>query len=135
MIKCTLYPGIKVFITSGGKEQAAGIAGEKVRELCDLIPALNKEIVWDRGPQGSKIGRDDVQIVFKNGSIFNVVANKESSRGGRRHSGLIDEVILVDGEKFSQVILPMMNVSRRAANGEVDPNDKMNKSQTYITLS
>ena len=23
----------------------------------------------------------------------------------------------------------MMNVSRRAANGEVDPNDKMNKSQ------
>ena len=26
-----------------------------------------------------------------------------------------------------------MNVSRRAANGEVDPNDKMNKSQTYIT--
>ena len=48
---------------------------------------------------------------------------------GRRHSGLIDEVILVDGEKFSQVIVPMMNVSRRAANGEVDPNDKMNKSQ------
>lgn len=29
----------------------------------------------------------------------------------------------------------MMNVSRRAANGEVDPNDKMNKSQIYITLS
>lgn len=26
-----------------------------------------------------------------------------------------------------------MNVSRRAANGEVDPNDKMNKSQIYIT--
>lgn len=49
--------------------------------------------------------------------------------------GLIDEVILVDGEKFSQVIVPMMNVSRRAANGEVDPNDKMNKSQIYITLS
>lgn len=27
----------------------------------------------------------------------------------------------------------MMNVSRRAANGQVDPNDKMNKSQCYIT--
>lgn len=133
MIKCILYPGIKVFITSGGKEQAAGIAGEKVRELCDLVPALHNEIRWDRGPSGSKIGNDDVQIIFKNGSIFNVVANKESSRGGRRHSGLIDEVILVDGEKFSQVIVPMMNVSRRAANGEVDPNDKMNKSQIYIT--
>lgn len=27
----------------------------------------------------------------------------------------------------------MMNVSRRAANGSVDPNDRMNKSQIYIT--
>lgn len=27
----------------------------------------------------------------------------------------------------------MMNVSRRAANGEVDPDDRMNKSQVYIT--
>lgn len=27
----------------------------------------------------------------------------------------------------------MMNVSRRAANGTVDPNDRMNKSQIYIT--
>lgn len=26
-----------------------------------------------------------------------------------------------------------MNVSRRTPNGEVDPNDKMNKSQIYIT--
>ena len=36
--------------------------------------------------------RDEVEIVFKNGSRFNVVAARESSRGGRRHSGLIDEV-------------------------------------------
>lgn len=106
MIKCVLYPGIKVFITSGGKEQAAGIAGEKVREICDMIPAFNKEIIWDRTADGSKIQKDNVQIVFRNGSRFDVVATKESSRGGRRHSGLIDEVILVDGEKFSQVILP-----------------------------
>ena len=27
----------------------------------------------------------------------------------------------------------MMNVSRRAANGTVDPKDRMNKSQIYIT--
>lgn len=76
-----------------------------------------------------------MQVVFKNGSRFDVVATKETSRGGRRHSGLIDEVILVDGEKFSEVVLPMMNVSRRAANGSVDPNDRMNKSQIYITLT
>lgn len=27
----------------------------------------------------------------------------------------------------------MMNVSRRTPNGKVDPNDKMNKSQIFIT--
>lgn len=97
-----------------------------------MIPSIKKEINWAPG-QTKLNGKDYVQVVFKNGSRFDVVAAKESSRGGRRHSGLIDEVILVDGEKFSQVILPMMNVSRRAANGQVDPNDKMNKSQVYIT--
>ena len=105
MEKCILYPGIKVFITSGGKEQAAGIAAEKINEICDMIPSIKKEINWAPG-QTKLNGKDYVQVVFKNGSRFDVVAAKESSRGGRRHSGLIDEVILVDGEKFSQVILP-----------------------------
>lgn len=86
MIKCVLYPGIKVFITSGGKEQAAGIADEKVAEICELIPGFKNEIDWGRGK--SKSSKDNVEIVFKNGSIFNVVAVRESSRGGRRHSGL-----------------------------------------------
>lgn len=134
LVKCILYPGIKVFITSGGKEQAAGIAREKILELCDLIPPLRKEINWTPG-MTTLNGKDYIQVTFRNGSRFDVVAAKESSRGGRRHSGLIDEVILVDGEKFSQVILPMMNVSRRAACGQVDPNDRMNKSQIYITLT
>lgn len=93
MIKCILYPGIKVFITSGGKEQAAGIAGEKVQELVALIPALRKEIIWDKsedkwGYGWTKIQKDYVEVIFKNGSRFDVVAAKESSRGGRRHSGL-----------------------------------------------
>lgn len=112
--------------------EAAGIAKEKVTEIIDLIPSINKEIDWTAGKTKLN-GKDYIQVVFKNGSRFDVVATKESSRGGRRHSGLVDEVILVDGEKFSQVIVPMMNVSRRAANGQVDPNDKMNKSQVYIT--
>ena len=32
MIRCVLYPGAKLFVTSGGKEQAAGIIKEKVGE-------------------------------------------------------------------------------------------------------
>lgn len=75
--------------------EAAGIAGEKVQEICDLIPFFEKEINWERGKNGSKIQNDRVEINFKNGSIFNVVGAKESSRGGRRHSGLnISSLIL-----------------------------------------
>ena len=31
MIRCILYPGAKLFVTSGGKEQASGIMKEKVQ--------------------------------------------------------------------------------------------------------
>lgn len=133
LVTCILYPGIKVFMTSGGKEQANSIAMEKVNEICDLIPAFKDEIIWGRGDHTTKLTKNEVSVKFKNGSIFDVVAVKQSTRGGRRHSGLVDEVILIDGEEFSSVILPLMNVPRRTANGEVDPDDTRNKSQIYIT--
>lgn len=98
MVKCILYPGIKVFITSGGKEQATGILKEKVQELVDLIPPLGKEIDWTPGK--TLFGKDYAQVTFKNGSRFDVVATKDSSRGGRRHSGLIDEVSRIASKSF-----------------------------------
>lgn len=42
---------------------------------------------------------------------------------------------MVDGEKLNAVILPLMNVSRRATCGLVDPDEILNKSQTYITTA
>lgn len=48
--------------------------------------------------------------------------------------GLLEEVILIDGTALNEVILPLMNVSRRAANGEVDPDETLNKSQIYVNL-
>ena len=107
MIKCILYPGIKVFITSGGKEQAANIAREKISELCNLIPPLNKEIDYAK----SMFRTDYVEIWFKNGSRFDVVAAKESSRGGRRNSGLIDEVSKIACKSFFHQSVGLANVS------------------------
>jgi len=133
MLRCILYPGAKLFIASGGKEQAANIAREKVEELIDLLPPLHKEIDWRPGK--TQFAKDYVRVQFKNGSRLDIVAVRESTRGGRRHGGLIEEVILVDGEKLNTVILPLMNVSRRAANGEVDPREVLNKSQIYVTTA
>lgn len=102
MIKCILFPASKLFITSGGKEQAANIAKEKIEELCDLIPMFNKEINWKK----STFGKDYVRVEFKNGSRLDVVAARQSARGGRRHGGLMEECILIDGQALNEVILP-----------------------------
>lgn len=83
MIRCVLYPGAKLFVCSGGKEQAASIAKEKIEEICELIPAFKREIDWRPGK--SLFGKDYVKIEFKNGSRLDVVAARNSARGGRRH--------------------------------------------------
>ncbi len=131
LIRCILYPGAKLFICSGGKEQAANIAKEKIEEIFDLFPAIKNETI----EKENQFGKDYVRIQFKNGSRLDVVAVRESSRGGRRHGGLMEEVLLIDGEKLNTVIIPLMNVSRRAKNGEVDPEESLNKSQIYVTTA
>lgn len=88
VLRCILYPGAKLFIVSGTKEQGAAIAKEKIEELKELIPALKNEI----NERKSLYGKDYVRIQFKNGSRLDVVAARESTRGGRRHGGLIEEV-------------------------------------------
>ena len=82
MLRCILFPGSQLFVTTGGKQQAASITIAKIDEICRLIPALNNEIDWSRGK--SKRSRDDVNYIFKNGSRINILAARESSRGQRR---------------------------------------------------
>lgn len=104
MIRCILYPGAKLFVTSGGKEQAAGIIKEKVGEICTLVPAFDKELDRRRGV--TQEGKDYCKYVFRSGSYFDNVAARESSRGKRRHGGLIEECVGVDGTILNEVLIP-----------------------------
>lgn len=133
MCKCILYPRCKLFVTSGGKEQAAGIIKEKVQEICTLIPAFKNEIDWTRGK--TLEGKDYCKYVFTNGSYFDNIAARESSRGKRRHGGLIEECVGVDGTILSEVIIPTMNVSRMCMDGSTHPEEQLNKSQIYVTTA
>lgn len=38
------------------------------------------------------MGKDYIQLKFRNGSQFDVVGALDSQRGGRRNGGLIDEI-------------------------------------------
>lgn len=117
MCRCILYPRCKLFVTSGGKEQAAGIAKEKVGEICQKIPAMAREIDTRRGK--TQEGKDYCKYIFKNGSYFDNVAARESSRGKRRQGGLIEECVGVDGNILNEVLIPLMNIDRECLDGTV----------------
>jgi hypothetical protein len=79
MIRCILYPGVHLFVTSGGKEQGASILHDKVQEICSLIPSFGREIDWGRGK--TQESKDKVRYVFKNTSVLDNLAARESTRG------------------------------------------------------
>lgn len=133
IIRCTLFPGSHLFVTTGGKEQAAGIAREKVEELCKLIPGIKNEIDWSRG--ASKASKDMVEYKFKNGSVLDIMAARQSSRGKRATGGLMEECILIDQTLLNEVIIPTMNVDRRLSDGTRHREEVINKSQIYVTTA
>lgn len=133
MLRCILYPGSHLFVTTGGKEQAAGIAKEKADELCKLIPGLRNELDWTRGK--TKTSKDNIELVFKNGSKLDIMAARQSSRGKRATGGLMEECILIDQILLNEVIIPTMNVDRRLADGSRREEETVNKSQIYVTTA
>ena len=133
-IRCILYPRAKLFITSGGKQQAAAIVTEKVDELCELVPALNREINKDRG-KGTQFQKDYVKVLWKSKSYFDNIVARESSRGKRRHGGLVEECVGVDGKILNEVIIPTMNIDRQCADGTFQEDETLNKSQIFVTTA
>jgi hypothetical protein len=133
MLRCIFFPGADLFVTTGGKEQAASITLSKVEELCRLLPFLANEINWERGM--TKKSKDDVCYVFKNGSKLDILAAKESSRGQRRTGGLMEECVLIDKTALNEIVIPTTNVNRNIAGETTDPKEVVNKSQVYITTA
>lgn len=133
MTRAVLYAGSKLFVTSGGKEQASGILKEKVQEICTLVPGFAKEIDWGRGK--TLEGKDYCKYIFKSGSYIDNLGASEKSRGKRRHGGLVEECVGVDGTILNEVIIPVMNVSRRLPDGTSDDNEVLNKSQIFVTTA
>lgn len=76
---------------------------------------------------------DSVQFNFSNGSIFDVVGGH--MRGGRRHSGLFEEVIDQDPDYINAEIIPLLNTLRlNPRTGEVNPGEPQGM-KTYITTA
>lgn len=133
MLRCILYPGSHLFVTTGGKEQAASITVAKIEEICKMIPSLHNEINWERGK--SKTSKNDAKYIFKNGSVIDILPAIESSRGQRRHGGLMEECVLIDQTALNEIIIPTTNIDRLLPDGTMDRKEIVNKSQIYITTA
>ena len=133
-LQCVFIPGTKRFICAPNKNQSAQIAKEKLVEIYDKFPLLRKEVIGgDISETPGDFGKDYVTIKFRNGSQFDVVGALDSQRGGRRHGGLIDEIRDHDEVALNEIVLPLMNVSRRLPDNTV--NEKEVNQQTIAMTS
>lgn len=133
VLQCIFMPRTKRFICAPMKAQAAQIAKEKLTEIFRAWPLLRREVIGgDLTEVPGNYGKDYVTLRFRNGSQFDVVGALESSLGGRRQGGLLDEIKLHDEELINTVVLPLLNVSRRLPDGTVNPKEP-NQQQICAT--
>lgn len=124
ILQCIFIPGTKRFICAPNKNQAAQIAKEKIYEIYERWPLIRKEIIGGNiSDTPGNFGKDYVTLKFRNGSQFDVVGALDSQRGGRRNGGLIDEIRDHEEEPLNEVVLPLMNVSRRLPDNTVNPKE------------
>ena len=128
-LQCVFIPGTKRFICAPNKNQSAQIGKEKLAEIYDKFPLLRREVIGGEiSDMPGNFGKDYVTLKFRNGSQFDVVGALDSQRGGRRHGGLIDEIRDHDETALNEIVLPLMNVSRRLPDNtvnELEPNQQV----------
>ena len=134
MLECIFIPGTRRFICAPNKKQGAQIAKEKINEIYDKWPLIRREVVrGDIDPMPGNFGSDYVSLTFRNGSTFEVCGALESTRGLRKYGGLIDEIRDHEEQPISEIVLPLLNVSRRLPDNTVNPREP--NQQTIFATS
>lgn len=124
-----MKPGLKNSVTAAGsKQQGRDIANEKINEIKALFPALEKEIM------SLNVGKDYLDLKTYNNSELNIVGCHNTSRGGRKHLGVIEEAFDVDVTTLNEVILPLFNVKRRTVTG-YENSDEFDEQVWYVTTA
>ena len=127
-LRCIFLPRSKLFICADVLRQAVKIAKEKLNEIWFFFPLLKRELLTDN------MSTDYVNLTFYNGSVLDVVGVATSTRGGRRHGGIIEEAATIDGTELSEVVLPLMNINRRSQIGTMNPKEP-HQAQIYVTTA
>lgn len=134
-LKCVLLPNSTVFIASDVKGTVIKTAEAKFEEFFRHWPMLRNELAtWQEdGKSGEKKSGNYYELNFKNGSKLTVVS-KDTSRGLRATSGILEEAATISEEDYNEVLLPQLNVPRREVDGSLNPEEPVS-TQTFITTA
>jgi len=88
-IYSVLYPGAVIRVAAKTRGQAAELIDKIKKDLFDSSPYLRMEV------EEVKDNPSECYILFKNGSLIDVVTSSQTSRGKRAHILIVDEYRMV----------------------------------------
>lgn len=105
-VRCILYPGTKICITAGTKEQAANVVQKIQIELMPRSKLLENEI------KTMTVSAQKAEVVFHNSSFIKVVSPRDTARGNRANILLVDEFRMVDRDTIETVLKKFLTSER-----------------------
>ena len=104
VVRCILYPGTQIVIAAGIRSQANAVLEKVTKIFCKANDwgsvNLSNEIDWNE----TKVGQNDSQIQFKNGSYMIVVTANDNARSKRANIIIVDEARMVSLDVITTVL-------------------------------
>lgn len=127
---CILYPNITIALTAQTKSNASQLLKDKYEEITRHFPLLKNEVVK------TNFSKDEASITFLNGSVYDILANAQTSKGQRRRRIAIEESALLNNDLFEDALEPIVEVGRSTVGnlGVVNP-EELNQQINFFTTS
>lgn len=106
VVRCILFPGTKVVVSSGTLKQANEVLLKIQDDFMKHSDILKTEI------EKCNIGQNDSSIYFKNGSWIKARTSSQNSRSARANCIIVDEFRMVDLEIINTVLRKFLTSPR-----------------------
>lgn len=106
-VRCILYPGTKIVVSSGTLKQANEVLLKIQDDFMINSPILRTEI------EKCNIGQNDASIYFKNGSWIKTRTSSENSRSARANIIVCDEFRMIDETVLNTVLRKFLTSPRQ----------------------
>ena len=120
VVRCILYPGTQVVITSGTRGQSINVLEKIQMQLMPASKNLRNEIDLDK----SRFSGQDAKVSFKNGSYIKVVTASDNARSNRANILIVDEFRLVKKDTIDTVLKKFLTSRRMPPYRELSSVDR-----------